>query len=139
MSRAMTAGIIRKNGDPSVTRLTTITVIVLAAAALAGCADHSRARERAGVVRLTLKEYRISPQNVVATKMPLTLVVHNAGILAHDLRVEHGRHVISGTTTIAPGATQSKTFHHLTRGKYKIFSSLRRDELLGQYGELIVR
>jgi hypothetical protein len=122
-----------------VTRPTLAIAAVLAAATLAGCADHSRAREQAGVVHLTLKEYRISPQNVIATKMPLTLVVRNGGILAHDLRVARGHHVIAGTTTLAPGATESKTFRHLTRGKYRMFSSLRRDDLLGQYGELIVR
>jgi hypothetical protein len=121
-----------------VTRPTVAIAVVLAAAVLTGCADHSRAREQAGVVHLTLKEYRISPQNVIATKMPLTLVVHNAGLLAHNLRVERGTHVIAGTTDLAPGATQSQTFHHLTPGKYRMFSSLRRDDLLGQYGQLIV-
>ena len=119
-------------------RPTAVIALLLAAATLAGCVDHSRARVQAGTVRLTLKEYRITPQNVVVAKMPVTFVVRNAGSLAHDLRIKRGDHVIGGTTIIAPGATQSKTFHHLTPGKYRIFSSLRGDELLGQYGDLIV-
>jgi hypothetical protein len=135
----MTAGIIRKNGASPVSRPTFAIALLLAAATLAGCVDHSRAREQAGTVRLTLGEYRITPQNALVTKMPVTFVVRNSGRLAHDLRIKRGDHVIGGTTTIAPGATQRKTFHHLTRGKYRLFSSLRRDELLGQYGELIVR
>jgi hypothetical protein len=107
------------------------------AAALAGCADHSRAQESGGVVNLTLKEFRIAPQNVSAHPGAITFVVRNDGIFAHTLRVKQGRHVIGGTTTIAPGATQRGTVH-LQPGHYRIFSSLRRDELLGQYGQLTV-
>jgi Cupredoxin-like domain len=114
-----------------------ILTLLLAVAALSGCADHSRTTERNGVVALTLEEYRIAPQNVDAHSGPITFVVRNDGILAHDLRVEMGTHVLGGTTTIAPGATQRKTMH-LSQGHYKIFSSLRRDESLGQYGQLTV-
>jgi hypothetical protein len=111
--------------------------LVAIVAALGGCADHSHATETAGVVHLTLKEFRISPQNVSAHPGTVTFVVRNDGILAHDLRVKQGRHVLGGTTTIVPGGTQSKTMH-LLPGRYRIFSSLRRDEGLGQYGQLTV-
>jgi hypothetical protein len=111
--------------------------LLLAAAALAGCADHSRTKERGGVVSLTLKEFRIMPQNVDAHAGAITFVVRNTGILAHDLRVKKGTRTLGGTTTIAPGGTQRKTMH-LSQGHYRIVSTLRRDESLGQYGQLIV-
>jgi Cupredoxin-like domain len=110
---------------------------LLAAAALAGCADHSSTTERNGTVSLTLNEFRIAPQNVSARTGAITFVVRNDGILAHDLRVKRGDRVLGGTTTIAPGGTQRKTMH-LRQGHYRIFSSLRRDESLGQYGKLTV-
>jgi Cupredoxin-like domain len=133
----MTAGIIRKNPAPPMSRYARAIPLLAAVAALAGCADHSHTQETGGAVALTLKEFRIVPQNVSAHPGAITLVVHNAGILAHDLRVKQGRHVFGGTTTIAPGATQRRTMH-LKPGHYRIFSSLRRDELLGQYGQLVV-
>jgi Cupredoxin-like domain len=111
--------------------------VPLAAAALAGCADHSSTTERNGTVSLTLKEFRIAPQNVSAQTGAITFVVRNDGILAHDLRVEKGTRVLGGTMTIPPGGTQRKTMH-LAQGNYRIFSSLRRDESLGQYGKLTV-
>jgi hypothetical protein len=111
--------------------------VLAAAAALTGCADHSRAQESGGVVKLTLKEFRITPQNVSAHPGAITFEVRNDGILAHTLRVKKGKHVIGGTTTMAPGASQTAIVH-LKPGHYRIFSSLRRDELLGQYGQLIV-
>jgi iron uptake system EfeUOB component EfeO/EfeM len=118
-------------------RLALLFAPLAVAVALAGCADHSGTTERNGTVSLTLKEFRISPQNVSAQTGAITFVVRNDGILAHDFRVKQGKHVLGGTTTIAPGATQRKTMH-LQQGHYRIFSSLRRDEALGQYGKLTV-
>jgi hypothetical protein len=111
--------------------------LLLAAPALAGCADHSRTEERGGVVSLTLKEFRIAPQNVDARAGAITFVVRNTGILAHDLRIKKGTRTLGGTRTIAPGGTARKTMH-LRQGRYRIASTLRRDESLGQYGQLIV-
>ena len=77
------------------------------------------------------------PQNVDAHAGAITFVVRNTGILAHDVRVKKGTRTLGGTTTIAPGGTQRKTMH-LSQGHYRIVSTLRRDESLGQYGQLIV-
>jgi hypothetical protein len=119
------------------TRRPLLIAPLLAALAVGGCVDSSHTTARNRTVSLTLKDFRIHPQNVDARAGEITFVVRNDGIMAHDLRVKRGRHVYGGTTTIAPGASQSKTMH-LKQGHYRIFSSLHRDETLGQYGKLVV-
>lgn len=43
------------------------------------------------VVKVTLNEYSITPQRISVPAGPLRIVVHNGGVLAHNLTVEHER------------------------------------------------
>ena len=97
------------------------------------------------VLRVTLDEYAITPQDLSVPSGRVELVARNAGRLTHNLRVEvpskdfgeQGR-TIGGTPTAQPGKTVRATVT-LKPGTYRLRCSLANHDDLGMYGTLLVR
>jgi plastocyanin len=131
--------------QPPVPRPLIAAVIALAAALFAGCSRDDRVRLPDPVVRVTLNEYAITPQDLSVPSGRVELVARNAGRLTHNLRVEvpskdageQGR-PLGGTPTAHPGQTVRATIT-LKPGTYRLRCSLANHDDLGMYGSLFVR
>jgi plastocyanin len=118
--------------------------LVAPALALAACGDDEPVRLDEPVLRATLDEYRITPQEVSVAPGRLRIVARNTGRLAHDLEVivpaegpgEQPRE-LGGTPTAQPGETVEATLT-LRAGEYELVCTLANHDDLGQYGTLIV-
>jgi uncharacterized cupredoxin-like copper-binding protein len=122
-------------------------LLLLGAATLVGCGGGpSYVHDRDGVLKITLDEYRIRPENFEVKAGRVHLVVHNAGRLTHNLAVEafdrpmgeqpkeYGR-----TDTLHPGQTGSERDPIVLKpGKYRLTCTIANHDDLGQYGELKV-
>jgi uncharacterized cupredoxin-like copper-binding protein len=125
---------------------TLLGAIAAAAIALgAGCGDDGPVRERTPVVRVTLDEYAIAPQDVSVPSGRVELIARNVGRLTHNLRVERPPKEpedqaapLASTPTAQPGQTVRVTVD-LKPGTYRMRCSLANHDDLGMYGELTVR
>jgi uncharacterized cupredoxin-like copper-binding protein len=122
-------------------------LLLLGATALVGCGDGpSYLHERAGVLRITLDEYRIRPENFEVAAGPVRLDVTNDGRLTHNLVVEAAEHetgeeprLYGRTDTLHPGEHGSEQRPIVLKpGKYRLTCSIGNHDDLGQYGELKV-
>jgi uncharacterized cupredoxin-like copper-binding protein len=122
-------------------------LLLLGALTLAGCGDgQSYASAEGGVVRVTLDEYRIRPENIEVRAGTVHLEATNTGRLTHNLAIESFEHeegeqptLYGRTDTLHPG--QSGTEQHpifLRPGKYRLTCTIANHDDLGQYGELKV-
>jgi uncharacterized cupredoxin-like copper-binding protein len=120
---------------------------LLGAACLAGCGGGpSYARDQDGVLRITLDEYRIRPENFVVHAGRIHLEVTNSGRLTHNLAIESFKHVegeepklYGRTDTLHPGEHGSEREPlTLKPGKYRLTCTIGNHDDLGQYGELKV-
>jgi uncharacterized cupredoxin-like copper-binding protein len=122
-------------------------LLLLGAATIAGCGGTpSYVHERDGVLRITLDEYRIRPENFEVPEGRVRLEVTNRGRLTHNLAIESFEHaegveptLYGRTDTLHPG--QSGTEQHpifLRPGKYRLTCTIANHDDLGQYGELKV-
>jgi uncharacterized cupredoxin-like copper-binding protein len=124
-------------------------VLALLAAAVAcgsvGCSEDRPVRESEPVVRVTLDEYAITPQDVSVPAGRVELVARNVGRLTHNLRVEvrpeepdEQTKPLATTPTAQPGATVRTTVT-LRPGTYELRCTLANHDDLGMYGTLVVR
>jgi len=105
--------------------------------------DYVGARER--TLQAELSEFRITPQDHIAQRGELRLLVRNTGRLTHNLAVvsfERGlgtgeERELGRTPTAHPGETVSAMVR-LKPGKYRLVCTLANNDKLGQYGELKV-
>jgi hypothetical protein len=122
-------------------------VLALPPLALGGCGDDDVFRTDRPILRLTLDEYRIVPQNVVVKPGRLKLTVRNAGRLTHNLAIQtpkgpDGKPVdIPGgrVGTMQPGETGEPIKVALEQGEYRLVCTIANHDDLGQYGELTVQ
>ena len=127
----------------------TLTAAVLAvlAVTLGGCGEDDVLRTDRPIVRVTLDEYRIVPQNVVVKPGRLKFTVRNTGRLTHNLAVQipegpDGKPVdVPGgrTETMQPGETGEPIKVTLEPGVYRLVCTIANHDDLGQYGELKVQ
>jgi plastocyanin len=121
----------------------------LLAAALAGlsagCSEDRPVREREPVVRVTLDEYAITPQDISVPAGRVQLVARNVGRLTHNLRVEvppedpdAQTEAVGTTPTAQPGETVRTTVS-LKPGTYTLRCTMANHDDLGMYGTLVVR
>jgi hypothetical protein len=103
---------------------------------LAACA-HTSAVGGDRTVRVELTEYRLHPEAIRAGAGLLTIVVHNRGVLDHDLVVSRDGQTIDSTPPVRPGQTVDLAVN-LAPGTYSIASTLQSDQTLGEYGTLRV-
>jgi hypothetical protein len=129
-------------------------------AVLAGCGgEPAPVLDRDAVLRLSVGEYRITPQNVrvVSTAVPtrLRIVVRNVGRLTHTVKVERmapdpqpeDEAIVAepslvidgaGVGNVPPGGRELGEPFYLPPGKYRLTDTVGNHENLGAYGELIV-
>ena len=116
-----------------------ITVLLLALAVLAGCADDAAPTlVRDGRVSLTLDDFSITPQRLRARAGEVAFRAVNRGAIGHTLRVKRGDREVVAIKTLLPGASGSGSAR-LERGEYKLVCILGNHEELGMYGTLSVR
>jgi hypothetical protein len=104
---------------------------------LTGACGHTTVVGASRTLQLSVTEYRVAPQKVEVPAGPLTIVVHNYGLLSHNLSVSHNGESEGATQPIAPGGTAVLTLT-LSPGHYVMASTVLSDETLGVYGTLIV-
>jgi hypothetical protein len=122
-------------------------LLALGATALVGCGGGPPyVHDEDGVLRVTLDEYRLRPENVVVPGGRIHLVAVNRGRLTHNLAIEEwdpkrgGEPKLYGRTdTLQPGV-RGREQHPITLrpGTYRILCTLSGHDDLGQYGELKV-
>ena len=110
-----------------------------------GCSDDDPVREDQPVVRVTLDEYAITPQDVSAPSGEVELVARNIGRLTHNLQIEippedpdEQTETLGETPTAQPGTTVSASVD-LKPGTYLMRCSLANHDDLGMTGTLVVR
>lgn len=122
-------------------------LFLLGALTVAGCGDGpSYTSARSGVLRVTLDEYRIRPENFEVAAGRIHIEAVNKGRLTHNLAIEsidaaegeeptlYGR-----TDTLHPGERGSEQAPiTLKPGKYRLTCTIGNHDDLGQYGELKV-
>jgi plastocyanin len=121
--------------------------LALLAVVLGGCGNDDVFRTDRPIVRVTLDEYRIVPQNVVVKPGRLKFTVRNTGRLTHNLAVQipkgpDGKPVdVTGgrTETMQPGETGEPIKVTLEPGEYRLVCTIANHDDLGQYGELTVQ
>jgi uncharacterized cupredoxin-like copper-binding protein len=128
-------------------RPTTATAALAALALVLGGCGGSRLRTDHPILRLTVDEYRIVPQNIVAKAGRIKFVVHNTGRLTHNLVIEvPGRPDETPTpvpggriATMQPGQTADPIKVTLAPGTYRLVCTIANHDDLGQFGTLEVR
>jgi hypothetical protein len=122
-------------------------LLLLGALTLAGCGDGpSYTSARGGVIRVTLDEYRIRPENIEVPAGTVHLEATNDGRLTHNLAIESFDHeegeeptLYGRTDTLHPGQHGSEQAPiRLKPGKYRLTCTIGNHDDLGQYGELKV-
>jgi hypothetical protein len=86
---------------------------------------------------MSVSEYRLNPQSLRTGAGVLSIVVHNDGILTHNLVVSTNGQTVAGTKPIPPGQTTELDLN-LAPGKYSMASTILSDQTLGAYGTLMV-
>jgi plastocyanin len=110
-----------------------------------GCSDDVPIREDQPVVRVTLDEYAITPQDISVPSGRVELVARNIGRLTHNLQIEvppkdpdAQTETLGETPTAQPGTTVDATVD-LKPGTYLMRCSLANHDDLGMTGTLVVR
>jgi uncharacterized cupredoxin-like copper-binding protein len=125
-----------------------LPALVLAGAlCLTACGDgQSYVRDRDGVLRVTLDEYRIRPENFEVGAGRVRLVARNTGRLTHNLAIQSFQttegqeaRLYGRTDTLHPGQTGHEQAPIVLKpGKYRLTCTIGNHDDLGQYGELKV-
>jgi hypothetical protein len=127
--------------------LAALSVPLLATLSLVGCgASGSAVRVQGHTVTVALEEYRVLPQTITVPAGRLLILVHNRGLLDHNLAVERPEREASGnpillgsTATIMPGGSASLPTRPLPPGHYVLASTIADEADLGISATLLVR
>jgi uncharacterized cupredoxin-like copper-binding protein len=126
--------------------LLAVALLVAVSFALSSRGGPATVRVAGHVVAVTLNEYSIKPQNISVPAGSFTLVVHNSGILTHNLTLEHEHLdskgepvIIASSRTLLPGATVRTPVEALNAGRYRMTSTIANQADLGMTGTLSVR
>ena len=123
-----------------------ISMLLAAAAVLAGGCGDEPVAVGGRTLRLRLDEYRILPQDVRVAPGRLRIVATNVGRLTHNVKVvredrddgEAPTEELGGTRSTQPGESASVTFKALRPGRYRLACTIANHDDLGQYGTLVV-
>ena len=85
-------------------RATKLALLLAGTLLLAGC-SHTQSVRPGGTIEIQLSEYRLTPQSVRAKPGFFTIVVHNRGVLDHNLVIYHDGQAINSVSPIGPGQT----------------------------------
>jgi hypothetical protein len=111
--------------------------LLLAAALLVTACGHTEVVGSDRTVEIQLSEYRLQPQNIRVSRGLLTIIVHNHGLLDHNLSLFQNGQTVDSINPIGPGETSQMTLI-LSPGTYSMASTVLSDQSLGAYGTLTV-
>jgi len=121
-----------------------LAAMLAASFAVAGCGGSEPLEEPSSVLRLRVDEYRIVPDHARVRAGRLKIMIYDAGILTHNVKVEsdeidpEGKPVVvGGTPTAHPGETQFGKVE-LEPGTYRLACTIANHDTLGMYGKLEV-
>jgi len=126
-------------------RLPTAAALAAVVLALGACGGDEVFRTDRPILRITLDEYRIMPQNVEVKAGRMKVVVRNAGRLTHNLAIQvpHGPGgkptPVARVATMQPGQTADPIKITLAPGEYRLACTIANHDDLGQFGTLKVR
>ncbi len=122
-------------------------LLALPAIALGGCGGDDPFRTGRPILRLSVDEYRIVPQDIVARPVRIKIVVRNAGRLTHNLviqvppkDVDDKPEEVPGArvTSMQPGEVAPPIKVTLAPGEYRMVCTIANHDDLGQYGTLVI-
>jgi hypothetical protein len=127
-----------------------LTAACLAAAlvALGGCGGEKPFSTTHPILRLTVDEYRIVPQDIVARPGRIKIVVRNTGRLTHNLAIQIPPRNIDDkpmdvpggrVTSMQPGQQAPPIKVTLKPGVYRLVCTIANHDDLGQYGKLVIK
>jgi uncharacterized cupredoxin-like copper-binding protein len=125
-------------------RLPIVAVLAAIALVAGGCGGDDVFRTQRPILRITLDEYRIVPQDIEVKPGPIKLVVRNAGRLTHNLVIQvPGKPddkpmQIARVATMQPGQTAAPVKVTLAPGEYRLVCTIANHDDLGQFGTLKV-
>lgn len=119
-------------------RLLVLAAVVPVPFAFAGCNRAATVSMPGRVVAIRVADYRYEPQNVSVRRGRVTFAITNAGREPTNFRVRRRRRALASLATLEPGEYATVTVD-LKRGSYTMYSSVARNESLGEYGMLTVR
>jgi hypothetical protein len=117
-------------------RATKLALLLVAALLIAGC-SHTKVVGSNRTVQIQLSEYRLTPQSIRVSRGLLTIIVHNHGVLDHNLVLFQNGQTVDAINPLSPGETSQMTLI-LGPGTYAMASTLLSDQSLGAYGTLKV-
>ena len=126
-------------------RLPPAAALAVVALLAAGCGDDEVFRTDRPILRITVDEYRIVPQNIEIKAGRMKFVVRNAGRLTHNLVIQvpegpDGKPApIDRVATMQPGQTAKPIKVTLAPGEYRLACTIANHDDLGQFGTLKVR
>ncbi len=123
------------------------TAAALAAAALVlgGCGGDDVFRTDRPILRITLDEYRIVPQDIAVKPGRVKFVARNAGRLTHNLVIQvpdgpgGNPRLVDRVATMQPGQTAEPIKVTLAPGEYRLVCTIANHDDLGQFGTLKVQ
>jgi hypothetical protein len=131
---------------PAAAALIALIALVLG---LGGCGDGHTFHTDRPILRLTVDEYRIVPQDIVVKPGRMKFVVRNAGRLTHNLVIQVPPKTpddkpeqltpTSRTATMQPGQTADPIKLTLRPGTYRLVCTIANHDDLGQFGTLTVK
>ena len=121
---------------PEPLRSVGLAIIAAAICVVAGC-GHTENVGASRTLQMGLTEYRLTPENARVSAGVLTIVVHNYGVLTHNLVVSSNGQTVDSTQPIWPGQTADLSLS-LAPGDYQMASTIQADQALGEYGTLTV-
>jgi hypothetical protein len=117
------------------------------AIALTGCGEGRLHRIARPLLRLTVDEYRVVPQNISMRPGRIKIGVRNTGRLTHNLVIQRPPKEIDGkpeevpggrVKSMQPGEAAQPIKVTLKRGTYRLVCTIANHDDLGQYGKLVV-
>ncbi len=125
----------------------TAACLATAVLVLGGCGEGKLVSTDRPILRITVDEYRIVPQNMKVRPGRIKIVVRNTGRLTHNLVIQvppkevgdkpvevPGARVMS----MQPGETAEAIKVVLQPGTYRVVCTIANHDDLGQYGKLVV-
>ena len=108
--------------------------------ACAGCGEPAPVAVDATPLRLTLSEYRVSPQAVRVPAGRMELLVRNGGTTVHrlELRSADRARTLGSTPPLRSGQT-ARLVVELSPGAYLDACAVERHDTLGEHGTIVAR
>ena len=117
-------------------RATKLALLVAAALLVTAC-GHTEVAGSGRTVHVQLSEYRLQPQSIRVSRGLVTIIVHNHGLLDHNLTLFQNGQTVDSINPLGPGETSQMTLF-LSPGTYSMASTVLSDQSLGAYGTLRV-